>query len=556
MTDLLPKLTGPAFRQDIEDLTKFRRTYDGKLTELQDARDTLYLVGDRKLIVDKMISRYARELQKSKDSETGKESYSIVPVVDRSAQAAILYGQYEIVRSMLFNSIVRALATLFSESGLQYTYSIGDKEESDVDLTAGMTKLRQYSGGHISTQRWDALSVGLGSSLLYISVNGDKLLEREVSPTAVWVVFGSHIEQDNKVRPVDETDMDDASVVVMMLASGSIGVDKNKYAAWIGPSRTYPLGRMVTYEAQNWHEIPDIGDEGSHDYVTSGGDIANPLSAWAQDRNDWTIPTYPFSVCYGDKMSSGLLPTSISLYEDCLELDLATSIVLGCSIRGAQGVQVIKQVNQGAGELPANTDGKVLLSYAYDLNQAGWATVHSKDAMEVIKEIARQKAEAYNVPGFLAASTGQERPSSGREVIARSEPLQRNRDERIQLNRASVMRRWEISKALINATNGNAKGTEPIPADTVENWMPGERKFMLDPLDELAIAEKEMQLGLETVVSVGKKLKNFDSLEAAANALADKQEIMDTFDRTLPTAQSAQQQQQVGRGTGRLFAPQ
>jgi hypothetical protein len=199
-----------------------------------------------------------------------------------------------------------------------------------------------------------------------------------------------------------------------------------------------------------------------------------------------------------------------------------------------------EEEGSGSGELPENTDGTVVASRGWTFLQAGWSAEHSERAMNVIKEIARQKAESRSIPGFLVAATGEQRPTSGREVIALSEPLQRNRRERITLNRSSVARVFDITRAIVNATNG----TDVISPDIIETWHPGERNFMIDPMDQLNESEKRMQLGMSTVIEETRRAEGFRTAEEARNALEERKKELDEAGDAIPQAQGQQQQQQ------------
>lgn len=541
------------------DMSAYTRSYELQIADIKAAHETLLGINDRRRVLKKFIERYAYVLERIKTA-SGSEENIFRRVKDAATEAAFLSGQHEVIRTMFFESCVRAQSTLFSESSY-YTYNINEGD-SDEKLENDMTELRD-SGCNIAQQRWDAMSCALQSSLLYIFVSGDKLKYKEVSPAAAWVVMGDSVIDSDGIRPTDETDIDEAYAVVMCLDGAQAADGVNKFAAWLGPSDRYPTGRHCVYEARNWHDLPlGFSDDPAfnREYTVAGEYVsgyvsdeqcANPLSLWASKQRRYDMPTYPFAVCYGDKMSSGIVPVSTSLYEDSLEIDLAASTILGAAGRAARGTQVFQESDGGSAELPPNTDGTIIASRGWTFLQAGWDAAHSERAMNVIKELSRQKAEARSVPGFLVAATGQQRPTSGREVIALSEPLQRNRRERIQLNKESVSRVFDITRAIVNATNGK----DVISPDVVETWHPGDRAFMIDPMDKLLESEKRIELNMSTLIEEARRIDGFRSSEEALNALAERKKQMDEAGDEIPQPLAPQLQQPRGilgsRASGR-----
>lgn len=535
------------------DLSKAYCDYASTRGLIREARNTLYLLHDHKALTRKILQRYATLLERE-TNDAGEVTERFRSYRDEVAASAIIYGQIEIYRSGLFGSVCRPRASLFSEPGLSYTYTQPTVEDSNVELADDVRQLREDSGASMARQRWDALSVGVGSALNYLSIQGDRLIEREVSPDLVWVAYSDMIYTDADgaaSRPVNENDIDEASVIVMRLA----GADR--YCAWYGPSFIYPHGRYVIYESDQWSNVPPVSGTDSGKVIfearDKSGEVCNPLALYTLERLQGAGPIYPFAVAYGDKMSSGLLPVSTSLYEDCRELDIGASVVLSAGLRGAKGAQILTQTQEGRGDaVPGNMESLISLSYGWDMKQGGWPASHAKDALALLQALARQKAEEHAVPGFMAASTGIARPTSGLQVVVESEPLLRNRRERISLNRSGVSRAWAVTRALINSVDGGRKGSEMIPADMRETWNPGRYTFTLSPSEERDMLKKDLDMGVATQGEVAKTIYSLDSREKALNYLADMKEQEDEFERPLPQAASAAGANQAP-GIGRMF---
>jgi len=269
----------------------FHRGYDDSL--VNDACNTLYGIGDRALVLDAFVDRFARVLKRVDDGDTGTTNTVLVDFVtqiDGAARAAIMAKQFEVCRGQYFESIASAQANMFSQAGLRYQYST-DKAGDTI------AEKRAESGSALSAQRWDLLSCGVKSAALYIEIKGTKLVETEVRPTALWIIHAESITDDGKGRATDTMDIDEASLVIMQLQG-------EKYAAWWGPSAKYPVGRHCVFTAKKFSDVPPPESKDKSEYTTAGGyqegpvgadELANPLTLWGgYSKSD--PPVYPFSI--------------------------------------------------------------------------------------------------------------------------------------------------------------------------------------------------------------------------------------------------------------------
>jgi len=492
---------------------------------LNDAIDTLYGVGDLKLVENAMIDRFAKVLVKETNADTGVTTTSLLSgsisvKTDFATKAAIQAGQFEISRLKWFERVASATATLFSEPGLRYEYD-DDKTAQDI------AEIRSEGGANLSAQRWDSMACAVQSSALYLRVNGGELRETEVRPTSLWIVFADMITDGDTDRPTNKMNIDEASVVVMAL-SGS-----EKYSAWFGPSTEYPNGRHCTYESKKWNDIPLPGvSKAAREYTIDGGykttgfgldQIANPLSLWAMKSKDPSVPVYPFTILYGDPQSTGLMPTSTSMYETGLEFDLTGSMILGASGKGARGMRILTSVQGGGSDIPSNTDeGLVALGPGQDLKQAGWPASNAKSSWEVLSGIARQTAEVNHVPGNIALAQSYPQRTAT-EIIFNNEDRLDFRRKRIDFNRHSVRRRWEIEKALVNATLGKPV----IKPDAVETWNPGKVEFAMDPAQKAAEWTARIELGEASIIDVIRDLRGFTSDNDTFQWMAERKELLE-----------------------------
>jgi len=519
----------------------YRRGYDDKA--VNDACDTLYGVGDRLRVEDAMVARFARVLERVKDGDSGGETTRLVgfkSIIDAATKAAIQDGQFEICRTQTFDSICGATATLFP----------GSRWEYDND-TAGeiIADTRSMSGANMATLRWDTIAVGVRSCVLYLEAKGDVITETEVRPTAIWVIHAPTITADDgKERATNTMVFDEASLVVMALNG------PDQYAAWWGPSELYPTGRHCIFTAKKFSDIPTPNDKSGVEFTIEGEYnnsvtltnemLANPLSLWAIKGNA-SPPVYPFAVLYGTPQSSGLIPTSTSLYRTGLEFDLASSLIMGAAGRGARGAQVLKQTGGDAdpSDVPSNTsEGLIIPGRNKDLNFDGWSPTHAAAANEVLAKMASQIAHAAHVPTHIFMPEEGGAPMSGTAIRQKSKSMTDFRSLRIDMNRTNVARRWEIEKALINAGAGKAA----IPEETVETWKPKDIEFAIDPADEMADWEARIRIGEASIIDVIMARRGFsnvnDALAWAANRkkiLDANRELLDSFKPSAPAAPAA-----------------
>lgn len=529
----------------------YKRGYDDGL--INAACNTLYGQGDRQLILDAMVARFARVLKRVKDGDSGSISTSLVSFttqIDDTARAAILMGQFEISQTGYFRNIVGAQSSLFSGSGNRYEYS----HEKASEVVSG---IRTASGTALAAQRWDTVSNAVGSCPLYLEAKGGKIIEREVRPSGLWIIFADAIAEGDRERATDDMDIDEASVVIMQLS----GTDR--FAAWWGPSVKYPNGRHCVYTAKKFSDVPEPEDDTGREFTiqgvysdtTVGSEmLANPLTLWAIE--DKTSPVvYPFSILYGSPQGTDIMPVSTSLYEQCLEYDLTNSLILGAAGRGARGAQVVtSDANADPADVPDNTgEGKILMGRGKDLNFAGWSPTHAKAALDVLEKEARATAESESVPGDMAVRGDKATQESGYHYRLRMSKLLDYRTIRISMNRSAVTRRWEIERALINASTYKRQGQYTIPADTTETWNPGEYDIVKNPVEEMADWEARIKAGEASILDVVMSRRGFinplDAIEwmtARKTLLENNAEVLDYFKPAAPAAAPAR---------GGLFGP-
>lgn len=494
---------------------------------------TLFCENDIELVRDAMIRRYAQVIVPEVDEVSGAETASIYRAnsrlkLDWAAQQAILAGQQETVRLYLYNSIVRARATLFSEPTAHYEYEGETTEEIIEDV-------RDDGNANLSAIRWDTMADGIGSCALYIANAGGVMQYSPIPPHRIWIVFSPTIHDGEMERATNTERIDEATTVVIELAGDG---ESRRFCAWYGPSDVYPDGRQVQYAGKAWDEIPEVGADAALDYSISAGgfvrgarDVGNPLSLIAQSQGANGAPVYPIVILYGTTLSMGILPMSSSLYDVCCEVDLMGSMILGAAGKGARGAKALQRGTDP--NIPDSVDeAMVLLGREQELTNVGWPASHAADAMKVLDGFARHIAEAHQVPGFMVVADQAGEIPSGVALELMMLPLRRNRDARVELNRRSVARRFEIERLIINGD----QGTATIPYDERETWIAGQPKMPRDPLIDLQTWEKKISMRAGDLADMVQDMYSFSTREQSIGWLESHAEDAKTIEVLKPTA--------------------
>jgi hypothetical protein len=379
----------------------------------------------------------------------------------------------------------------------------GEEEEEDENQTA-LNLLRERGRFDVSMVRADRIAVALGSCLVRVLWRSGRLAYEAVPPQCVYLGYGQSLtdgEGDDAVRSVDTSEIEDASVVAIKLPrvaneDSSAADGKTHYVAYFGRSEGYPTGRCVEYLSDSWWKIPEPGLSGIVYEHMVGGSIANPLTALQDQIGAEECPwEYPVTVVYGtDSPQVTALPLhGLSLYDACLELDLAWSRMLACAHRAASKTAVLTRTEASNVAPPSCIEGAVALSPGENIEWKGPPAGDVQQATDVIGRLARTLAEAWNVPGYMVLDDETStQPTSGVALAIRTQPMINHRNMRERINRASVMRLFDLERCIVHA----ATGATPWPADLKLSWYPGR---LVTPRNELELLQ-QLQLGITAKV--------------------------------------------------------
>ena len=452
-------------------------------TNVDDALSYFGRQEDVDAVRDKMIDRFATGVYKD---ETGFEFFTKV------AQSEMIdNGLYESITSGLGPRVISSLANLFTLPTQSWDW-LGANGQRNEEVTARISAIREHGQFQASITAADEIAVAVNRGPLMIASQGGGLRYMPFSPSCMYALYHAEVIEDGQVRGVDYTDIEDATVVIVQVSEKRDGnvsnVNEAAFLAIFGRSEEFPNGRYVSYLATDYDDIPDVGNEKAYDYLGPDGKPANPLSLYANQNPDRTVPEYPFVIFKGgyEMSSDTLLPVTTSLWESCLEVDVAFSRLLKDSLRSARGTTKFR--NPDGDPIPPSLEGDVVMNGDnQDMEFLGRDASNSVSALNVVRQLARSVAEGFSVPGYQVMAETTSIPESGVALTIRTQPLIDFRDRRVELNRPEVRRLHEIEKALIDFHDLG----EPIPEDVDQVWIPGRYiipESKLDRVNRLSIA--------------------------------------------------------------------
>lgn len=504
---MFEKSAGLLTRTHIKDL----RGATSEVSELVREAQVYADGGHRQYIEKLMAQRFATHVVKASNPNTGADETYLARSVEAAA-AAIKYGLMEVASLYTMPRIVRELAALYA-FGAEYEYS-------DETIAEPLAESRQAAEHDQIMSRADWLSVSVGSSAVLVQTLGARYNYQAIPRQSIWAVFAESIEDDDEVRPVDRGNMDEASCVVIQLASKN-AEGKSKYAAYFGRSDKYPQGRFVTYYALLWSDVPEVGADIQASEYMIGDEIANPLTAFRQKRQDWSLPEYPVLGWNGGQTTDTgiVLPTDTSLYLQCREIDLAASRVLMSSLKAARGLFAFSRAEGASPTIPENLDeGIAILEHGTTIETKNVPGVNSQYAMDVIDGMASHVASAYGIPPHRMTTQVQAQLPSGAALAEANKPLEQARLRRYYANKSAAARKFRIECALAAMLNDSNVGD-----GVIETWRPKSEPTVSDRAADIANAEAMVRNkwsdGVRAVMSLIPQLDTQEKAQAYLDSL-------------------------------------
>jgi hypothetical protein len=444
-------------------------------------------------------ARFATSIDRKVNAD-GKVTFE--EYVNEASEAAIDQGYAETVLTRTYPKIVGATATLGTAPDMSFDYTLEGEEEPEPtpdgerEQTVG-EQVGELVGGYRDAGRFkqaliraDRLSVGLGSSAMYIRWHEGGPKYQAVPPQSIYARYGEKIVSDDGERSTDNTDIDDATCVGVRLPdyrADSTSQPKIRFLTYCGRSDEYPKGRCVVYTVNSLDQWADVPPENNgrvlEEYrLPNTNEIANPLTL-AQDEHK-TQTEYPVAIFLGQDASAdlGLFPTSgLALWRDTTEFDIAYSRVLSAAVEGARGLMVVK--NDDGAPLPRSMTGAVAGRDGLEVSKVGHeAAGASKSALEVLEAVSNRISNAYFVPAYQMTHDGTKAPQSGYSLDVQNMPLEQRRRERIELNEHALERVFWIERGLHLAHGGQGD----IPEGVTQQWNPGNIAKPVDRAEQIA----------------------------------------------------------------------
>jgi hypothetical protein len=557
-------------RQALKEIRASR--YETSMSSVTDAIAYFNRERNNEMIRDAMKRRFGIALIPGESLTDDSGSYvSRQGYYKRSAFSdAIDVGMIENIDTGTGIKVIQTLATLSTQQDQSWTWvdKTAPKQENIYDVSQLVGEVRERGGFATAFTELDMAACMVESALFHIYYDGDLITYDVVTRDKVWIYFGRSIElraegEQPKSKNVDFRKLEDASAVIVLIATGSddesmtksMTPEFNRYMAYVGSCTDFEDGRFVTYEARKPWPIPEpypqdrgsIREKGAILYEHMiDGKPCNPLS-WLQnhgtpEERDLVTTEYPFVIWRAGHraISNSIMPITTSLYESCIEIEIAMSRLLKAALDGARGMQVIS-LSKSNSKLPTNLDIPVI-SEGDSITQNGWPAGHAQSGIDVLLKITEQTVGSFNVPGYaVIGQLGGMNPQSGVALMIQTQPLITFRNRRISLNRDGARRIWEIERALL-ALGYPSETRGLLNPSIVQQWDPGRWELPEPKLEKVQGVTQAMDARLEDYVGAIQEWHGLPT-EAAALELIDRMKARDPeFD---PAYQAKQKQMEV-----------
>lgn len=488
---------------------------------VNDALDYFERTDDATKVRGKLKERGAVGIRK-KEGDAGYETY-----VKQRTSEMIDSGEYEVITSGIGTKIINNLSTLFTNPTQSWQYLNDNDEPIEEDDLAGLFAHREAGGFNVALPQADWISNAVGSGPLLVSWSGGHLFYSPFSPACLYAKYHDQILDDGVLRGVNYKDLEDASVVVVetntVRGDAQDRPDQNQYLAIFGRSYEYPYGRHVQYTAQRWDGWPDVGDPSAVDYVLDSGEIANPLS-WLAATGNGVGSEYPIVLIDSgiSVTSEKVAPVTTSLYENCLEIDVAFSRSLKDSLENALGTKVIT-----AGmttHLPKCLSGAVHLLDGQTMDVKFVPNSNAQIAFDITKDQSRSIAEGYGVPGYMIIAEPGGIPESGVALAIRTQPLLSNRQRRARINSKQVAKLFDVEKGLYQVYTG-----EELLPGVRQVWDAGRFIMPESPVDKITRLKAALDAGAITYVQLVRDYHNLATDDDAKRMIETMNEDKEEF---------------------------
>lgn len=412
---------------------------------------------DIEILKDALDEAFGMEIVEVKTESGSVESYRHSG--PGSFRAKLETGEIDAINVGWSHKVVNAKATMFTEPGTKFSLSHPDEKRDLTDVESVISRHRRNGGFQAENIAADKRSVFLGSYGMFVSYQSGSLRYKKFSPGIVRIFWGSTVIENGVTRPVNRTDIEDASAVILCM--GQVDTAKFSYVGIIPANIDNEYGRYVTFvDDAMCKEIPPVGDKKTQaiDYRLldtddgTPGTICNPLSWFAAQHPDLNVPEIPIAVILGGTTDADcVFPTTDSLYKTGLVFDKKSSHILDAAENKAVGTLAVKDSELAQGKpLPRSVQGVVHCEFGREIESIASDSAGAQTADAIMRTKMIDAAAAYSVPDFFVVTEDYTLDaSSGIALEVKARPLQEDRKNRSDLVAPYIRRLFEIERSYI-----------------------------------------------------------------------------------------------------------
>jgi hypothetical protein len=476
-------------------------------------------------IQDGILARYGKGVKATTDPLSGKtfESYT-----KGDFKEALENGQVEKLAMGFGRKIADARGNLFSEPQNRFILSHETADIEDIDKKLGEHRRK----GHFKNALVgaDIRSNQIGSAAILVRWLGGHLDYQIVLPQHIRAFFADTIMDNGISRSTESMEIEDASVIVIKLAT--LTAQLNRYLAIVGRSDQDPWGRYVIFRSRVGNYVPFPGAGEIETEYEISGKRANPLSYLAAQNPDLVIPEYPLIPIHGGICSSNILfPVTTSLYENCLEISIAGSHLLGRGQDALTGDLFITATEAAkTNPLPRSLRGVASLLPGQDAKKFNGDGASVTAVSEVLEQLMIHAAASYSVPDYMIVSKDHTfDAASGEALKVKARGLINDRHRRIDQHVTQIDWLFQIEKCFLELFDQSIGQSEITTLrECVQTWDPG--PFYV-PEDKTQLVNRLNNLKDRGLISSIGYLREYYQLGSDAEAIAVyetiKQQITD-----------------------------
>lgn len=476
---------------------------------------------DRALIREAILLRYGTGIRLEKDATGIDYEVFVKTGFNKRLQA----GHIETISIGLGHKIAMALATLFGEPTQNFDL-VGPKGVDTSKAADLLEEIRNEEQRLARLVQSDNESIWVGCSPIFTEFVDRRLRYHVIDPGKIQALYDGAIYSNGQTRPTNRLDIEDSTCVV--IETGSVDQDTKSFVAIFGrtsESGDYPDGRYVSFmSGGDGREIPDPGDENTFDWRTKSGDIANPLSLYANMHPELDLPEYPIITIHSGLIRRDcLFPVTDSLLQESLEADVAASHIRATSGDNAKGTLVFSKSEAGGTQpVPRNLRGEVVLEPGQKLESVNHDASAPKIAWDLLLEEMVSTSQGYTVPDFYISSEDHTvEAASGVALKVRSRQMMKFRNTRASINKPEIGKLFQIEKALIALMAEADESTIRLIESCEQTWDPGQLDMPEDEEKKINTIDRLEDMGV------------YDTIEAIRIAydLSNESEAIDKYEQ-------------------------